>query len=118
MFLHNIAGIASNYSTGSVRLVNGSTGNEDRVEIWYSDQWYTVCDDSWCVADALVTCQQLGCHEAAQAHQRVYFDQGSGEIVLDNLDCTRIERSLLQCGHNGLHVHNCRHSGDAGVTSE
>ena len=118
MFLHNIAGIASNFSTGSVRLVNGSTGNEGRVEIWHSDQWHTVCDDFWSIADANVTCRQLGYQEAAQAHQRAYFGRGSGEILLDNLDCTGTEGSLLQCAHNGLFSHNCGHGEDAGVTCE
>ena len=116
--MHNLTGSASTFSSGSVSLVNGGAANEGRVEIWYFDQWHTVCDDSWSIADANVTCRQLGYQEAAQAHPRAYFGRGSGEILLDNLNCTGTERSLLQCGHNGLPVHNCRHSEDAGVTCE
>ena len=68
-FVHTITGIASNYSIGYLRPVNGSAVNEGSVEIWYSDQWHTVCDDLWSTADATVVCQQLGYQEAAYAHQ-------------------------------------------------
>ena len=115
-FINTITGIASNYSIGSVRLVNGTAANEGRVEIWYFDQWHTVCDDSWSITDATVACRQLGYQEAAYAHQRAYFGQGSGEILLDNLNCNGTEGSLFQCAHNGLYDHNCWHGEDAGVT--
>ena len=42
--------------------------------------------------------------------------KGSGEILLDNLNCDGTERSLFQCAHNGLYSHNCWHGEDAGVT--
>ena len=41
--------------------------------------------------------------------------QGSGLILLDNVQCTGSESSLLYCKHNGFHVHNCHHSEDASV---
>ena len=40
---------------------------------------------------------------------------GTGQIVLDNLLCTGTESRLVDCPHNGLNVHNCGHSEDAGV---
>lgn len=36
-------------------------------------------------------------------------------IVLDNLQCTGTEISLINCTHNGIGVHNCGHIEDAGV---
>ena len=40
---------------------------------------------------------------------------GTGQIVLDNLQCAGTESRLVDCPHNGLNIHNCVHSEDAGV---
>ena len=47
------------------------------------------------------------------------FGQGSGPILLDNLQCTGEEISLLECVDSGdITVHDCQHSEDAGVRCE
>ena len=47
-------------SVGDVRLVDGSSDLEGRVEMCYNGQYATVCDDSWSNYDASVLCASLG----------------------------------------------------------
>ena len=44
----------------SIRLVNGATQAEGRLEIFHGNRWGTVCDDYFDIPDGEVVCRQLG----------------------------------------------------------
>lgn len=46
-------------SQGDLQLTGGSSPEEGTVELCYSSQWHTVCDDAWDELDAVVVCRQL-----------------------------------------------------------
>ena len=77
--------------------------------------WGTVCDDSWDLRDAQVVCRQLGFPDALRAPGSAHFGQGSGKILLDDVQCTGNERSIEECRHSGWGIENCAHSEDASV---
>ena len=45
---------------GAVRLKDGSTSDEGRVEVCVNSVLGTVCDNLWSTSDARVVCRQLG----------------------------------------------------------
>ncbi|KAM5306679.1 neurotrypsin isoform 3-T3 [Glossophaga mutica] len=98
-----------------VRLRDGESKKEGRVEVFIGGQWGTVCDDGWTDEDAAVACRQLGYRGPARARGMAYFGEGGGPIHLDNVGCTGAEGSLADCVKQDVGRHNCRHSEDAGV---
>ncbi len=102
-------------SSGSIRLVGGTDPMQGRVELCSNNAWGTVCDDSWDINDGNVACRQLGYGMATQALSNAFFGQGTGLIVLDDLQCVGTEASLFNCTHSGVNINNCVHAEDAGV---
>ena len=51
---------SDNCTETSIRLVDGRTGTEGRVEICYEGVWGSICPNYWKVENAMVACKQLG----------------------------------------------------------
>ena len=62
-----------------IRLRDGPSDQEGRVEVYYNGTWGTICDDFWDLRDATVACRQLGFVEAITAESFAHFGSGIGE---------------------------------------
>ena len=99
----------------TVRLVNGPTRYEGRVEVYFNGEWGTVCHDYWHISGTQVVCKELGFSGGGAVKHSGIYGQGSGPIWLDNLYCDGTELTIRDCYHWGWGRHNCDHSEDAGV---
>ncbi|XP_072851545.2 scavenger receptor cysteine-rich domain-containing protein DMBT1 [Pogona vitticeps] len=99
----------------SLRLADTYNYCEGRVEIYYEGAWGTVCGNNWDIENARVVCRQLGCGDAVAAFPWPKFGEGSGRILLDNVQCKGDEAYLWECENRGWGIHDCTHKQDATV---
>ena len=97
-----------------IRLVNGANVSEGRVEIYWQNQWSTVCDDLWDDNDASVVCKQLG-YSGGSARSNAFYGEGVGIILLDDVECVGNELTLFNCIQRAFEENSCGHEEDAGV---
>lgn len=99
----------------NVRLMDGATPNEGRVEVAVNGVWGTICDDYWSIEDAQVVCRMLGLPQATAATKGKSFGSGIGPIWMDDVKCIGNESSLLLCNRADLGVKDCAHLEDSGI---
>ncbi|XP_042317045.1 neurotrypsin-like isoform X2 [Sceloporus undulatus] len=98
-----------------LRLVDGGSTKEGRIEIFLNGQWGSICGDGWTDKGAAVVCRQLGHSGVAKAKTVAYLGKGHIPIHLNSVECSGTEHTLGQCIIHENGIHNCLHSKDAGV---
>ena len=65
---------------GKVRLRGGERFSEGRVEVFFNEQWGTVCDDNWDLKDGNILCRQLGFGTATFVSHWAEYGQGTNTV--------------------------------------
>ncbi|XP_053383319.1 deleted in malignant brain tumors 1 protein-like [Mercenaria mercenaria] len=101
----------------SVRLIGGSSPTEGRVEVFYQGRWGTVCSDKFDVKSADVICNQLGYKFGTprKVYAGAHYGQGTGPIVIDELQCSGTETDVQFCISSPWLTHDCTHAQDVGI---
>uniref|UniRef100_A0A8B9T7U5 SRCR domain-containing protein n=1 Tax=Anas platyrhynchos TaxID=8839 RepID=A0A8B9T7U5_ANAPL len=103
------------WGTGGVRLVNGSTACEGRVEVEVLGTWGTLCASRWDLSDAHVLCRHLGCGFAESIPGGGHFGRGTGPVWRDSFHCDGTEAHLGQCPVTALGASPCSQENAAAV---
>uniref|UniRef100_A0A674KAW2 Lysyl oxidase like 3 n=1 Tax=Terrapene triunguis TaxID=2587831 RepID=A0A674KAW2_9SAUR len=89
--------------------------NEGRIEVFYNEEWGTICDDDFTLANAHVLCRHLGFVAATGWAHSAKYGKGVGRVWLDNVNCGGSEKSIADCKSRGWGNSDCSHEEDAGV---
>ena len=114
-----------------VRLIDGQTAHDGKVEICQDGIWGSVCDDRWDYKDAEVVCQQLrySGRELRLSFYKVclfFFLSASSPLLshsqhdqtlyhLENVHCNGTESTLTECDHSGVGIYDCTTKTAVGV---
>ena len=103
-------------SNGDLRLADGRSALSGRLEVLYSGQWGTVCNDRFGRRDAFVACFQLGYEYGSAASYSSPSDMaGSGPIWMNRLRCEGDEARLADCRFDS-NTWKCTHYDDVSLT--
>ncbi|XP_052262075.1 uncharacterized protein LOC127865958 isoform X2 [Dreissena polymorpha] len=109
--------VAAVNCTTPIRIVNGTSQQSGRVEVFHNDAWGTVCDDNFDDMEAKVICRMLGFGTSnAKSLTGAYYGEGQGKIVVDDMYCQGEEVDISDCKSRPWGTSNtCHHSEDAAV---
>ena len=103
---------------GDIRLVDGPSGMEGRLQIFHAGAWGEVCDDffdgfysAYNGYGPVTVCQQLGYQDGTFLTS---YDSPTDTFVLDDVNCVGSERRLGDCPHLPYGTENCGTTEGAG----
>ncbi|XP_030042630.1 deleted in malignant brain tumors 1 protein-like [Microcaecilia unicolor] len=101
-FTKDVANVYCSGQEGSLRLVDGQSHCDGRVEIYIGSSWRRVLDTQWNLSDALVVCRQLNCGRPVKVLD--VCGKGKGPVGLKSPRCDGNETQLLNCRFAGTEL--------------
>ncbi|XP_021516036.1 scavenger receptor cysteine-rich domain-containing protein SCART1-like [Meriones unguiculatus] len=81
----------------ALRLRDGQSHCDGRVEVFLDGVWGRVLDNAWDLHDAAVVCRQLRCGEAQRAYDAPAPGHKTIPVGLSKVHCLGSETNLTQC---------------------
>ncbi|XP_013366967.1 PREDICTED: scavenger receptor cysteine-rich type 1 protein M130 isoform X1 [Chinchilla lanigera] len=107
-------GIACSRYT-EIRLTNGKSSCEGRVELKVFGEWGSLCNSRWSMEDAHVLCQQLKCGVALSTPGGTHFGRGNGPVWRHMFHCNGTEVHMGDCPVTAFGASLCSESQVASV---
>ncbi|XP_033116168.1 deleted in malignant brain tumors 1 protein-like isoform X2 [Anneissia japonica] len=89
-----------------VRLRDGLTPYEGRVEVFRNGTWDSICSRGWDLKDAEVACRQLGYWRGAMFTRIGQNGRSRSKYMLSNIACTGLETAVQDCHHKNVLTSN------------
>ena len=105
------------FKEGDIRLVDGDSDSEGRLEVYHNELWGTVCDDLFDLDSARVACRQLGFTDVLSWESSFSYADANGPIGIHSVQCDGDEESLLNCSfRDDLDTYLCFHFEDVRIS--
>lgn len=93
-----LASLTSKWLWPNIRLVDGNSINEGRLQLNYRGSWLSVCTNSknWTQADIDVACRQLGFRRGFWFRWYNRNNQ-TKQLMLERPNCDNQKRSIQEC---------------------
>ncbi|XP_029656084.1 protein bark beetle-like isoform X1 [Octopus sinensis] len=100
--------------TFPIRLVDGTTEQEGRLEVELGGTWGTVCNKGWTEQNSVVACNQLGLAYNPRFGQPQVKASAptSSSILLNWVSCTEEDTDLTKCLSDSQTPIDCSHDQD------
>ncbi|XP_052783699.1 protein bark beetle-like isoform X2 [Mya arenaria] len=97
-----------------IRLVDGATEFEGRLELNFTGEFGTVCSEGWTEQNSALACQQLGLtfNPEYGTPSQIMFPSPSVPILMSHVSCDQLDTDMRECRalHEGEFV--CDHTKD------
>ncbi|XP_072123045.1 scavenger receptor cysteine-rich type 1 protein M130-like [Mobula birostris] len=93
----NDASLICTNETWSLRLNDGGSRCDGRVEMYDKGTWRRVQDKFWTINEARVVCRQLRCGSAIAAYNCSKYRENKRPVLLTELQCEGDESHLRNC---------------------
>lgn len=104
-----------------IRLVEGPSVSEGRLQLFYNNEWRSVCTNSrnWTYEDLLVACRHLG-FQGGQLSKWYERNNDSFQLLYESPRCKGREASVLNCNSSAIKLGSgvCDNHYDIGIRCE
>lgn len=100
---------------GDVRLVDGGSDNQGRIEIYFNSTWWSICASHFNHEAFGTVCRMLNLPEPTERYHDSEFDSGNEPILPMDFSCDGHESALLNCRHEDYYDHHCHEGNTVGV---
>ena len=97
---------------GDVRLVNGPTITEGRVEIYFAGEWASVCDHSLTDTEGIALCHYFN-YPYGYIKGEAYYGKAKDSTSMLSFKCPNNTLDVRKCSKKL--INDCSHQNDAGI---
>ena len=90
--------------------------SQGRIEIYYNDTWWTLCQHHFSHDAFNIVCRKLGLPDSQEAYNESQFGSGNQSILPMDFSCDGHEASLMDCRHEHFSDHHCGDQNTVGVS--